>query len=171
MRTKEDWIKGAYVYMNRTFINIGTYSGYGMYVVNPEDPEFFFDLGSSDVEVGNALLTALDNSRLISPEETTQLRINETNYPNWVKHTIKAYHFKTKGEMFKPMFYCDVRKQKTEYLFYPTHQRALEAWEGNEQTKKQQFTIPLMATAVEMGAALRRCLALCTSKFDPSKDA
>jgi hypothetical protein len=69
------------------------------------------------------------------------------------------------------MFYCSIRKKEDVYILSPTHQRALEAWNGNEQTKKQQFTIPLTATPADMGAALRRCLALCTSKFDPPKDA
>jgi hypothetical protein len=169
MQTEKDWMKSAYIYMNTSFINVGTYCGYVLHVVDPSDPEFFFDLGATDEEIGNALFTALNNSRFISLEESTNLRMNEENYKNWIKKTMKSYGFKTKGEMFKPMFYCSVIKKEEGYEFCSTHQRALTSWFADKNA--EEFTIPLTATAAEMGAALRRCLALCTSKFDSSKDA
>ena len=65
---------------------------------------------------------------------------------------------------------CGVSEEKDNFLFSPTHQCALNSWEGTKETEANKFTIPLTATAAEMGAALRRCLGLCTSKFDPPKD-
>lgn len=169
MRTEKDWMKSIYVYMNKKFIKIGIYSGYRIYAVNPEDPEFFFDLNVSDEEIGETLFTALSKSRFISlAEEDILWTSAEENYKNWVKKTMKDYEFKTKGEMFKPMFYCSVKKKEEGYEFCSTNQRALTSWFADKNA--EEFTIPLTVTAAEMGAALRRCLALCTSKFDPPKD-
>ncbi|MFN7364492.1 MAG: contact-dependent growth inhibition system immunity protein [Alphaproteobacteria bacterium] len=170
MRTEKDWIKRAYAQMNSKYINIGPYSGYRSGNVDFDRMELFLKLDSQDNELGDALLLAIENSTFLSLEEAERLRMDEQSYPNWVKKTMKNQGHKTKGEMFKPMFSCDVRKETDGFLFYPTHQRAIMSWEGNEYTKANKFTIPLTATATEMGAALRRCLALCTSKFDLPKD-
>ena len=42
MRTEKDWIKSAYVQMNRKFINMGSLSGYRAQITDFEKPEFFF---------------------------------------------------------------------------------------------------------------------------------
>ncbi len=171
MRTEKDWIKSAYVQMNKKLINIGSLCGHGAASMDFDRPEFFFDLAINEEILGEALLKAIVSSRFITLEEEDLIWANsESDHKNWVKGTMKKYGFKTKGDMFKPMFSCSVSKENDGYLFYPYHQRALTAWEGNEYTKANKFTIPLTATAAEMGAALRRCLALCTSKFDPPKN-
>ncbi|MFN7365301.1 MAG: contact-dependent growth inhibition system immunity protein [Alphaproteobacteria bacterium] len=172
MRTEKDWIKSAYVQMNGKFINIGSFSGHGMISVDFNIPDFFFDLKVQENELGEFLLKAIENSRFLSVEDYASLRENgEENYKDWIKNTMKYYGYKKKGDMFKPMFSCEIRKMSDGFLFDPSHQSTMNYWEGNEYTKANKFKIPLTATAPEMGAALRRCLALCTSKFDPPKDA
>ena len=151
---------------------MGSYSGYNSTSMDFDRPDFTFDLGASDEALGEGLLTALSNSRPLSKEEDEAVWIRGMDdYNAWVKRLMKTHGHKTKGDMMKPFFSCTVDKEKEGYLFAPTHQRALNGWEGNEKTKANKFTIPLTATAAEMGVALRRCLALCTSKFDPPKDA
>ncbi len=169
MRTEKDWIKRAYAQMNRKFINIGSYVGHGLSMPNFEEQEFFFDLDICDEKLGEALILSVNNSKFLSLEESTRMRMDENRYEDWIKRTMKEQGFKNKGEMFKPMLYCSVKKTESGYVFCTTHQRAMNSWGAD--TKNEEFTIPLTATAVEMGAALRRCLSLCTSKFDPPKDA
>jgi hypothetical protein len=172
MQTEKDWMKSAYAQMNNKFINIGTYSGNGMLSVDREKEEFFLECSDSDEYVGRALLSSIENSEFLTNEKYNILReSNEDRYKEWVKKVIKKYQYQSKNDLFKPMFSCYIGRQKEEYLFDPSHQRALNSWEGTKETEANKFTIPLTATAVEMGAALRRCLALCTSKFDPPKDA
>jgi hypothetical protein len=156
--------------MNRKFVNIGSYIGYNILRVDFEGPEFFFDLEEDESNLGLSLFSALKYSHFITLEESTHMGMDKKSYPNWIKRTMKQYGHKTKGDMFKPMFSCGVSEEKDNFLFSPTHQCALNSWEGTKETEANKFTIPLTATAAEMGAALRRCLGLCTSKFDPPKD-
>ena len=170
MRTEKDWIKRAYAQMNRKFINIGSYVGHGTSNMDFDGSEFFFDLEINEEILGEALLSAIINSRFITLKEEDVIWANNvSDYNNWIKRVMKAHDFKHKGEMFKPMLYCSIKKTENGYVFCTTHQRAMNSWSAGD--KNEEFTIPLTATAAEMGAALRRCLALCTSKFDPPKGA
>ncbi|MFO0374401.1 MAG: contact-dependent growth inhibition system immunity protein [Alphaproteobacteria bacterium] len=171
MRTEKDWIKTAYVQMNRDFINMGSYCGYSVTSIDFDQSDFFFSKGIDEESIGKTLKEVVERSRFLSVEEYRNVwETGKENYDNWIKKTMKNKGYKTKGDMFKPMLHCSVEKTEKGYLFGPTHQRALTAWEYDDETEANKFTIPLTATAAEMGAALRRCLALCTSKFDPPKN-
>ena len=172
MLTEKDWIKKAYVQMNKKFILIRSLSGYRMSGVDFEKNQFFLEHKTDDLILGEYLFEAIENSRFLSCDENEKRRQNhESNTNLWLKNAMKNQGYKTKGDMFKPMLHCSVEKTEKGYLFGPTHQRALTAWEYDDETEANKFTIPLTATAAEMGAALRRCLSLCTSKFDPPKNA
>jgi hypothetical protein len=165
MLTEKDWIKSVCVNKNDDFLYIVTLSGYRAPSYDTASPGSFLMANADDEEVGRTLLSSIDRSRFFSLEEAKiAWEQNGNIYENWIKNTMKS-------AMFKAMSYCYIRKERDGFLFIPYHHRALTAWENNNETEANKFTIPLTATAAEMGAALRRCLALCTSKFDPPKDA
>ena len=172
MRTEKDWIKSVCLNKNDDFFYIVTLSGYRAPSYDTDSPGTFLVSNTEDEELGRVLLSSIENSRFFSLEESkVAWERNGDIYDNWIKNTMKKYQYKNKSAMFKSMSYIYIRKEHEGFLFTPYHHRSLTAWENNKETEANKFTIPLTATAAEMGAALRRCLALCTSKFDPPKGA
>lgn len=113
-----DVVKSAWANakINKEFICVKTYSGYGSTQADPKGVEHFLSPDVADEELGLAVLDALAHSRFvlprprqdvwINPEATFDMELYDLDlhmqrYDQWVNSTLKRYGYKTKRALFK----------------------------------------------------------------------
>ncbi len=159
--------KSAVAFMNKDFIRVIACSGYRMKIEDPQATEFFLSLTVTDKELGETVLKSLEESRILTPEESYEISsITEKDYPLWVERTMKRFGYKTKGAMFRRMLSCSMNLQnETQILFKPSYQCSIDGWSGDFMKESDRILIPLNSSPEEIGAALRLTFTRCKSKY------
>lgn len=148
---------------NGDFISVEAYSGYLMALADPQATEFLLNPEASDEELGRVTLEALKQSRFLSLEEATELRVNASeSYKNWVAKLMAQYGYKTKRALFKTMKNCDIVVHGEIIKIEPTFHEKLEAWDGEGFTEEDYVKVPVDASPEDIGAALRLAFSRCT---------
>lgn len=160
----------VHVYMNRDFVFIESRISYRSSRTNPDAVPYYFGVDASDSELGEAVLSAISDSRFVTPEDfeteddfraffsfkTAALRVEE-----WVQEVMRKFNYGSRRRMFKPMKFCAIKYEDDEIRMSPMNQVKPEAWSGKLPGKEQREILPGSSNAVDVGAALRRCLANC----------
>jgi hypothetical protein len=157
------WKPSSTALTNGDFISIEAYSGYSMLIADPKATEYLLEPEISDKALGDVVLNSLKQSRFLSIEEATELRINgKENYENWVKKIMTKYGYKTKRALFKNMKNCSLDLRNNIILIEPTNHEKLEAWGGDGISESDYVKIPADSPPEAIGKALRLAFSRCT---------
>lgn len=154
----------ATAFSSSAFILVETCSGYRSYSLDTEAPKCFLDEGSSENEIGDAVLAALSRSRQISIDEiATFFNLERTtrSYADWITDLMTRYGYKTKRALFKGMKNCGIRRVGDIIKFEPMRQVKQEMWEGTASHGEDDVILPATSTPAEIGAAFRLALSRC----------
>lgn len=161
---------------NTDFICIETYSGYRSSHADPQGVQHLVRPDASDLELGAALLDALEHSRFvlpeprkdvwIHPEATFDMRLydydlNNQRYAEWVCKLMRIYGYKTRRALFKDMKSCSVESRREVITIRPSCHEKLEVWSGKGIASSEHVTIPSKSTSSDVGAALRLAFSRC----------
>ena len=164
--------------INKDFICITTFSGYGICQMDPLGKENYSPPEVDDLTLGNMVLDALKHSRFVLPEPDHRKGIwvhpdatydadlydykkAEDRYSDWVKSVMKSYGYKTKRAMFNKMKNCSISLAGGVLKITPYRHIKLEMWEGREKDGIEDVIIPGDSTPEEIGAALRLAFSQC----------
>jgi hypothetical protein len=152
----------AAVHANDRYISIQTFSGYGRTMGDPKGLQIYINANSSNFLIGSSLYDALNKSREVIPSEEPDLfdyKQIEKRSEEWIRELIERYRYKSKREALIKTKYCDVTSERGEILIAPFRHTRLEGWLGQEDDKT--VVVPEMATAEQLGAAVRLALTRC----------
>ncbi|CNF05597.1 Protein of uncharacterised function (DUF1436) [Yersinia rohdei] len=160
MKFNQDQDYWACCYCNNKFLLIETLSGLGMVGSDSLFPPHFLPPDADDHSIGEAVLTALSNSRTLSLEEYSNffnLEKSQERYTDWVAMLMEHYGCKTKRTLFKGMKNCSIHCINGEITISPSRHVKLEAWDGIGG----DVTLSANSSSAEIGAALRLALSRC----------
>lgn len=167
----------ASVKLNKEFLCIQTYSGYGSSRADYKGAMYLMSPDAADQEVGEAVLDALSKSRFVLPEPRTDVWIHPAatfdrdlydldsmmkRYKDWVAGLMGKYGYKTKRALFKDMKSCNVEGKLGILKMTPSHHEKLEAWSGDGFTESDNVVIAADSSPDQVGFALRLALSRCT---------
>ncbi len=161
--TKQEWFY-AEACENKDFINIGTFSGYGLRTRDPDGEQLLLSINVSNEELGQAALLALSKSRKIAESEIATFfdRDNVSKrYDNWVANLMDKYGYKTKRALFKNMMRCSLEIRDGFLTISPMYHEKLEAWSGDGFTEIDNVVLPVNSSQEEIGAGLRLAFSRC----------
>ena len=105
-------------------------SGYRMQFSDPNSYHHFIDSQESLIELGEAVLQALNSSRQLTIEEAKERRSNESEWEDWVSLMLSATKIQSSQKLFQKMATCGVREKDGNIVFTPTIKKRGAAWEG-----------------------------------------
>jgi hypothetical protein len=147
---------------NDDFIDLRTLSGYRLAVLDPAGKHYHFGPDVSDVELGQAVLDALNASRFMRSDEAAALRTNvEKLYEEWVAATIDRHRYKNRREMFRAMRSCSIERQDDIIRIIPSCHEKLEGWSGDGISPEDHVIVSGGQPVGEIGAALRQAFSRC----------
>ena len=157
----------AVAYFNQDLICLQTYSGFRMMAIDPDVKELLLPTDVSDLELGQAALLALSESRQIAQSEIADYfdntKTNDT-YNKWVNRLIEKYKYKTKRALFKNMKHCMIEIRGEYLTIMLTCHEKLQAWSGHGLTKNDDVVLPIDSSAEKIGAGLRLAFSRCRSR-------
>jgi Protein of unknown function (DUF1436). len=171
---KTQW---ANVKLNKEFLCIQTYSGYGSSRADHRGVMHILPPDASGQAIGEALLDALSQSRFVLPEPRKDVWIHPEatfdsdlynldammqRYKDWVAKLMAQYGYKTKRALFKDMKSCTVESKLGTIEMTPSHHEKLEAWSGDGFTEADNVVITADSAPDQVGFALRLALSRCT---------
>jgi len=161
MNTPEKELR-VHVHATPEFIDLQTYSGYRMAVIDPSGRNYDLPPLVQDDELGRALLDALAHSRFVSVEEAYDLKGQaQENYNSWVAEKMRRHGYKSRKALFRHMRGCSVRSgQDGVIMISPLRHEKLEGWSGIDE--ESDVELSSASSSAEMGAALRLALSRCT---------
>lgn len=158
-----NWSKTVSALMNEDFLSLQSYCGYSLAMIDPDAPEYLFNLDVADEELGSAILSALENSRFIPYDEIESFKANiEGSYQDWISKLMNRYGCKTKRSLFKNMKSCGIYCEDGLIVIRPSHHEKLEAWSGTGIREEDYVKLPDNSEPSEIGAALRLAFSRCT---------
>ena len=123
---------------NGDFIQVETYSGYGITTSDPLGKQHLLAAGASDDDIGTAVLDCLEHSRFIPPDESPDEDLAlfdpeaiQARYSKWVASLMSAFGYKSRTMLFKGMSSCCIECCDGVITIAPTHHEKLEAWSGD----------------------------------------
>ncbi len=150
---------------NGELLYISTFSGRRRTARDPKGKEFFLQPDADDQTIGEAVLHALESSRVLTMEEANAFFDFENSkrlYEDWVVRMIDRYGYKSRRGLFKDMKDCWIEHQGDKIIFKPTHHDKLEGWSGEGIHESDYVVLPASSTSMEIGAALRLALSRCS---------
>lgn len=163
--------------LNKEFLCIQTYSGYGSSQADNKGAMHLLTPDASDEEIGEAILDALSKSRFVLPEPRKDVWIHPEatfdrdlydlesmmkRYNAWVAKLMVLYRYKTKRALFKEMKSCNVKNKLGVLEITPSRHEKLEAWSGDGFTDADNVVIAANSTPAQIGSALRLVFMRCT---------
>jgi hypothetical protein len=149
---------------NDDFIDLKTLSGYRLALLDPQGKHYHFAPTVSDIELGNAVVSVLEASRFMTPDEAAVLRTNvDKIYEEWVATTLAQHGYKNRRELFRSMRSCSIERRGDTIKIIPSCHEKLEGWSGDGITPDDHVILTGGKTAEEIGAALRLAFERCTS--------
>ena len=154
----------ASVHSNHGYISVSTSSGYRACALDLNGEHIVLSENCSDEELANALLAALDESRVLSVEEIPEF-FNaskvESRYEKWVDNLLKKFGGMSRRKAFAKMKHCNVVVLSNKLKFRPNKKERGEAWSGKGFTELDNVELPYESTPKEIGAALKMVLSKC----------
>lgn len=148
---------------NGDFICLQAYSDYSSTMADPTATEYLFVENTSNEVLGNAVLEALKQNRLLSYKEECDLeKIAAQRYIDWIKKMVARYGYKNRAELFQNMKSCMIECYEHVLTIRPSHHEDLEVWRCEGIINEADLKIPLNSSASEVGAALRTAFSRCT---------
>ncbi|MEZ7213928.1 Immunity protein CdiI-o11 [Klebsiella spallanzanii] len=156
----------ASVSFNGDLYSIVTLSGCRILINDYESYCSILNADSSDFDLGSAVCVALDNSKIVNPEENCffDRDIVGIHYKKWVANIMQKYSYKTKKVMFKKMNLCNIRRVNGVITIEPMCHDKLESWSGDRISESDYVIIPDTVSYEDVGAALRLAFARCKSR-------
>jgi len=154
----------AHVHATPEFIDIVACSSYRLHLANRALAHYQVDPTTSDAELGAALVVCLTKSDNPSLEE--HYKLSETNsrqYEAWVTAVRKRYNYDSRKALFRNMRSVIVRADRESIGLLPSHHDKLESWAG--MPENMTVTLDKAASPGQIGAALRKALERCTSRW------
>lgn len=139
-----------------------TISGYRMQLVDPKGAEYYLEPEADELQLGQAVRSALSLSRLIPLEEAAQLRERSAakQRRDELNQRINTrFKFKSLKERVRVTRYCDVRQKGGLITVYPHPREDFVGW--MEWSEKMAVKVPETCTDQELGKAVRTALAHC----------
>jgi hypothetical protein len=160
---KAIWKASASAKENGDFISLKAYSGYSLEIADPQAIEHLLEPDASDEEIGKAILEVLKQSRFLSYDEASSLRLNAMeNFEKWTQMLMERYGYKTKRALFKEMKSCGIYLHEGIITIRPSHHEKSTAWSGNWFTEEDYVKVPADSPPHEIGKALRLSFSRCT---------
>lgn len=149
---------------NGDFIEISTYSSYGLSIRDPEAPSHKLPPDVDDLTLGLTVRKALKMSRSLSSEEMNaygNLDTLKVNYENWVDGMMKHCDYKSRRALFKNMKRCGISLKDDIITIRPSNHERLEGWSGDGLSEEDRVKLPADCTDAELGAGLRLAFSRC----------
>lgn len=151
--------------ITQEFIEIATQSSSGRLLEDPRVEPAVLALSVSEEMLGQAVLNALNQSRLLSLEESAAIEsILDQSYQDWIKARMKQFSYKSKRALFRYMNYCSISRREGEITIRPQCHKKLDYWGRERDDDIENIIIPDTASPSEIGAALRLAFRGCITK-------
>ena len=171
--------------INEKFMEIITFSGEGGRIDDPAAEEIYLDLLSDIKTVGEGMLKALSKSRgLPVSEEDLQAYLEERVSRQWIyekypevrlfslkasyeryklriEKAIKMYGYKRKRDFWANMQVVSVEDEDGKMAFFLFNHAKLKAWDGGNNVRSLNFSIPSNSSEEVIGAAVRYAIGCC----------
>lgn len=158
----------AGAYFNGDFFEIQTCSGYGIFVSDPLFERLVLDTSASNLELGNALLLALAQSRFLNTPEargdlllSTRCVAAETE---WALKMMLRFNYKTKTALYGKLHICNTEEMQGFISISPNFHDKSMSWIGTKESEAKKITVPSISCAEELGAALRAGFKACSGR-------
>jgi hypothetical protein len=155
--------KWAAIYANDESICVQTCSGLRRSVADPQGAVVFMSWPPNPQELGDALKTALLQSRTLAPEQLAELfdvKEIKARYESWVASYMQRFGYASRRALFKDMKHCTVEYSDGVIKISPTTHEESEGWSGQGIDVDVAAT-PEAASAPELGQAALRAISLC----------
>jgi CDI immunity protein len=154
--------KSAVIYKSQKFIFIEALSGASALMYREDNGHrVYLEADASDTALGEALLAALDRSRLVdlADKEFYDPRRASRVYANWQREFADRHGHKSKRAAFENVDRCDARISDGQILIRPNRRDKPGSW-GSLPPEKT-VVIPATRDAATVGAALKLALDRC----------
>lgn len=163
MESEPIWEKLVMALANEKFICLVPQSGYRIAMVEPTATERLLVPDTPDSVLGEAIQSAIAESRFLNLEEAKALRSTvDSRYAEWVRSLMDRYGYRTKQALFKKMKSCSIVVSGDEFVLSPSHHDKLDSWSRSKGDGIEDVIIPSGSSMVDVGAALRLALSRCT---------
>jgi len=159
---REPFNQRADVFRTERFLSVEPLSGYISFHYEDSGFVIYLVADANDLELGAALLQALDRSRFVWPYDEPELfdwQRNHRCYRNWQQQVMRLYGYKSKRELHKRLDWCRVERSQGKITLQP-HRRHKPGY-FDDLPKERDLVIPETRDAVIVGAALRTALDRC----------
>jgi hypothetical protein len=163
MTSEPIWKRRLAAKSNEKFICLLPQSGYRLAIAEPAAREYVLAPDARDDVLGEAIRSALAESRFLSLDEANVLRsMADSRYEEWVRSLMDRYGYRTKQALFKNMQSCSIVISGDELVLSPSHHDKLDSWSRAKDDGIEDVTIPSDSSTTEIGAALRLAFGRCT---------
>lgn len=156
----------ASCYCTEKFILIETESGLGRTAVDPLFPPHLLPPDVDDKKIGETILKALGDSRLLTNQKDRAVVFNlengEKQYKAWLTNLINKYGYRSRRALFTDMKNCSIQIADGMLTITPMHHESLEGWEATNLGDADKVNLSVGSTPLEIGAGLRLALSRCT---------
>lgn len=163
MASEPNWKSRVTAKITEKFICLVPQSGYRLAMSEPTATEYLLAPDVSDDVLGEAIRSALTESRFLSLEEANALRLTaDSRYTEWVRSLTDRYGYKTKQALFRNMRSCSISLSGDELVLSPSHHDKLDSWSRTKGDGIEDVIISFRSSSGELGAALRLAFSRCT---------
>jgi CDI immunity protein len=153
----------ANVFMTPTFIKVVTYSCCGLSSQDPLFKPILLSGVTSDTVLGQAVLQALNQSRVLSLAESNAIHsMWEKDFPAHIQAIMKQFGYKSKRAFHRYMDKCSIERHKGKITIDPQIHEQLDIFTGQEA--EAHIVLPDTASPAEIGAGLRLAFRRCKTK-------
>lgn len=157
----------AAIYANPDFILVQACAGLRRFRTNPEKSPFLLAPNATNSEIGQAVLSALDNYKQLAEKEIGtffDLENVERDYTNWVTNLVEKFKYKNRKALFQSMKHCTVNRENGTITFQPTRHEKLEAWSGTGIKREDFVAIQASDSLEEVGKAATTAMERCNDR-------
>ncbi|TDG02328.1 DUF1436 family protein [Paraburkholderia guartelaensis] len=163
MASEPIWKSRVTAKSNEKFICLVPQSGYRLAMAEPMAAEYVFAPDTHDDVLGEAVRSALAESRFLSLDEANVLRLTaDSRYVEWVRSLTDRYGYRSKQALFKNMRSCSIVITGSELVLSPSHHDKLDSWSRAKGDGIEDVTLPFDSPPIDIGAALRLAFSRCT---------
>ena len=163
MNSEPNWKRRVTAKINERFICLVPQSGYRLAMAEPTASERLFVPDTPDDVLGEAIQSALAESRFLTLEEAKVMReVADSRDAEWARSLMDRYGYKTKQALFKNMKSSSIVVSGDELVLSPSHHDRLDSWSRTKDDGIEDVIIPSKSSYSEIGAALRIAFSRCT---------
>jgi hypothetical protein len=152
------------IYANHGYISVSTSSGYLVCTCDLDGEHIVLNDTCSDLELGNAVLSALGKSRVIDEEEIAEFfdcdKVNE-KYEIWVSTLLAKMDGMSRKKAFDKMKHATAVVREESLTLSPNRKERGRAWSGRGFTEADKIVLHPPFFPENIGGSLKGVLALC----------